>query len=87
MLRSLCALALAAAASAHLSRLPGAFQNAHLAPLADSDVCTTAFTLGGFAFNLTALSLPTGGYIANNTLDNQYYCINLCKNVNSDRNW
>jgi hypothetical protein len=28
----------------------------------------------------------SGGYIANNTVDNFYYCVQLCKNVNSDRN-
>jgi hypothetical protein len=80
-------LAIVAGVSAHLSRLPGAFANAHLAPLEESGTCETSFTANGFSFNLTSLALPTGGYIANNTIDSHYYCINLCKNVNSDRNW
>ena len=88
MFRRIAVLAaVSALAAGHLSRLPGPWENANLAPNELGDQCATAFTIGGYRFNLTSLSLPTGGYIANNTIDSHYYCINLCRNVNSDRNW
>ena len=36
---------------------------------------------------LACVCALSGGYIADNKVDNKYYCVNLCSNVNSDRNW
>ena len=50
--------------------------------------CDLAFTLGGAKFNLTALQVDVGGYIADNWAgDGMSYCLNVCKDVTSDRNW
>jgi len=62
------------------------FVNPHRAPSAFDASCPVSFQIGGARFNVSELQLPLGGYIANNTIDNFFYCINICANVNSERN-
>jgi hypothetical protein len=79
-------LVLVLVVSAHPSRAPGPFINPHILPTSDLSSCSTAFELANLKFNLSKLQLSTGGYVANNTIDDMYYCINVCANVNSERN-
>jgi hypothetical protein len=58
-----------------------------LTPSPTDASCPTSFSLGGSQFNVGVMQLPLGGYIANNTIDKFYYCLNICGNVNSERNW
>ncbi len=53
--------AVAVSCRGHLSRLPGPFSNAHLAPLPSAnDTCQLQFSLSHFDFDVSSLQLPTG---------------------------
>jgi len=86
----LCAIP---ATLSHTSRLPGPFiaghGSSHVTSKAVSDAqCALDFTLGGAKFNVSELQIGVGGYIAINAVagDNHSYCINVCKDVTSERN-
>jgi hypothetical protein len=72
-------------------RLPGRFRNTHLQPdqtaaALNAARCPMAFPLDGAKYNLSALQVDVGGYIANNGVDDFSYCINVCGPVTSERN-
>eukprot|EP00051_Salpingoeca_urceolata_P017014 m.229384 g.229384 ORF g.229384 m.229384 type:complete len:198 (+) comp18840_c0_seq3:190-783(+) len=79
--------ALFAVAAAHLSLEPGPFRNTHLTASApQKDTCELAFELGGAKFNVSELSVDVGGWVATNNVDTDFYCLNLCRTVTSERN-
>lgn len=81
-----------APADAHLSLTPGRFEGgaaakaqAQMAP-APPPSCQMQFSLGGDKFDVSSLSVDVGGWIAENTVDEFHYCINVCAVVTSERN-
>ena len=72
--------------NAHLSLAPGRFEAAaeEAAPRASS--CQMKFALGGDKFDVSSLSVDVGGWVAENSIDDFHYCINVCAVVTSERN-
>ena len=94
------ALALAAAvlvkcvglATGHATLTPGRFfakPELHERVAArNASSCATKFGLNGtgYKFDLSALTVDIGGWVADNEVDKYHYCLNVCGVVTSDRN-